>query len=54
MATKTYQVTLDENGDALEAIPLPDEPEKTRVITVRETSSNKAKRKAEELFSLAK
>ena len=54
MASHLYQVTLDENGDAIEAHQLPDEPAKKRTIFIRETSTNKAKRKAEELFSLAK
>jgi hypothetical protein len=54
MASKLYQVTLDENGDAITALELPQEPAKNRVILVREDTANKAKRRAESLFSLAK
>lgn len=54
MSVKTYQVTLDENGEATGAIRLPDEPAKKRSLIVRETSEKRAKRAAEALFSLAK
>lgn len=54
MAIKTYQVTLDEDGQALSAIRLPDEPAKTRTIIVREETLNKAKKAAEDLFTFAK
>jgi len=49
-----YQVTLDENGDAILAQQLPDEPAKKRIIFIRDTSANRAKRAAEYLFSFAK
>lgn len=54
MATKLYQVTLDQNGVAVSALQLPDEPAKNRVVFVRAESEHKAKRTGESLFSLAK
>lgn len=54
MAFHTYLVTLDENGDAVSALQVNAEPAKTRTIVIRESSVNKAKRRAEDLFSLAK
>lgn len=51
---RLYQVTVDETGDAIAAQLLPEEPAKPRIIFVRATSSNRAKRVAESLFSLAK
>lgn len=51
---KLYQITLDASGHATEAIVLPDEPAKPRIIRIRATSEHAAKTKAESLFSLAK
>lgn len=52
--TKLYQVTLDSSGNAVSAIALPDEPDKLRTIRIRESSEHRAKKTAEDLFSLAK
>jgi hypothetical protein len=51
----TYQVTLDEDGEAESTLQLlVPEPEKKRVITVRAETPNQARKIAEDLFSLAK
>lgn len=54
MSIKLYQVTLDANGNAVSAEPLPDEPAKNRIIFVRSTTTTKAKHLGEMLFSLAR
>lgn len=54
MAFNKYQVDFDENGDVQEPILLPADPvSRKRTIIVREETSHKAKRRAEDLYSLA-
>lgn len=54
MAFHRYQVDFDEYGVAGPAKLLPDEPvAKRRTIIVREETPHKAKRAAEDLYSLA-
>lgn len=54
MAFKLYQVTFNAAGDVENVLVLPDENEQKRTIFVREESANKARHRAETLYSLAK
>lgn len=49
-----YQVTFNADGTIDSTHVLPAEPEKKRVILVRETSLAKAQKAAKTLYSLAK
>lgn len=54
MAFHNYQVTFDENGDVESTILLPEDPApRRRTIRVREETQNKARKVAEDLYSLA-
>lgn len=53
MAFRKYQVDFDESGNAGDAILLPDTTTKKRSIIVIEETPHKAKRRAEDLYSLA-
>lgn len=51
---KQYQVTFTEDGEIESTVQLPAEPERKRVILVREATKAHAERAAERLYSLAK
>lgn len=54
MTFKLYQVTFDASGEVERVFELPPENEQKRTIFVREESANKARHRAETLYSLAK
>ena len=49
-----YQVTFNPDGTVLSVQPLPEEPEKRRILFVRATDTTKAEKTAKALYSLAK
>lgn len=53
MAYHKYQVTFDETGEIVKTVQLPDEPARLRTIIVREETEHKAKRVAQDLYSLS-
>lgn len=54
MAFHKYQVTFNEAGHIEKSVQLPDEEDpRKRTIIVREETLNRAKRAAEQLYSLA-
>lgn len=53
MAFHKYQVDFDEDGNSQDPILLPDPPPKKRTIIVIEETPHKARRKAEDLYSIA-
>ena len=54
MAFHNYQVTFDEDGNVESTILLPEDSEpRKRVIRIREETANKARKVAEDLYSIA-